>query len=379
MANNLMQQVLFEKTAIAVQDLADGAGYLMPVPARRFLRIGLPATSILKMARLHPMSSPEEHLDKFRWHVRVLRAGTSATALSEVEKPKPQLTKRVLQARLVKAQIDLPIETLEDNIEKQGFMQTLFDGLAPRVGLDWEELLVNGDVDNAVDAYLALFDGIYKQASSIIYNHLGGPVSLDLWTKMVKLMPPEFQSSLLGGAKFFTPFNLQHDWRANLAGRVGPVGDSNLQTLKEVGAFGIPIEPVVNVRDDVSYNGLANHADILLTNPAANIVVGLYGGLRLFMDLNVETGVWKIVLRFRTDAKLIEQTAAVKGRNVLIGATSQRVGGSSTARLLPDNPAALSVLGFTTPENDAEGFDDGITSFVPPANLGITAPVKFTP
>jgi hypothetical protein len=370
----VMHQELFRKARHSVQDLADGAGYLQPTQARRFLRLSLPETSMLRMVRIHPMQSPEEHVDKFRFATRVMRAASTETALTTTELATPQLSKQVLKAHLVKAEVQLPLETLEDNIEKEGYLQTILDGLAPRVGLDWEELVINGDTANAVDPYLCLFDGVYKQADQILYNHLGAAPNLDLWHKMIKLMPPEFQRVLPQG-RFWTAFNVQHDWRANLAGRFGPIGDAALQSLQQVAGFGIPIVPVYNVRDDQVFNSLANHSEVLLCHPN-NIVVGLYSGIRVFLDLDVRAGVWSIIIRFRTDAKLVEKTACVKGRNVLSGATSVRVGGSSTAELIPDDPVALSELGFTTTD-ETVGYDDGLTSFVPPADLGITAPVKF--
>lgn len=376
-----MYSILYaQKLAKAVhsaQDLVDGAGYLQPTPARRFLNIALPQSEMLGRIRTVPMSSHEEHVDKFRFATRVARAGTTEQALSEIELATPQLSKRVMRAVLCKASIKLPLETLEDNIEKEGYMQTVLDGFAARLGLDIEELLVNGDTNNAVDPYLALMDGFYKQADQILYNHAGNSVSLELWHRMIKLMPPEFQRTLSAGA-FFSAFNLQHDWRANLAGRTGAVGDAMLQSLKEVAGFGIPIVPVYNVPDNKVYGGQANYSDVLLTHPA-NLVMGLYSGLRVFLDMDTDAGVWSVTMRWRMACSVVEQTACVKGTNVLSGQTSVRVGGSSTATLIPHDPAATSVLGFSETSNGIETYADGVTSYVPPADLGITAPALFTP
>lgn len=372
----VLHHKVISKAQMAVQDLTTGAGYLQPIPAKEFLKLNIAETTMMRMARIHPMQAPEEHIDKFRYATRALRAGSSGVSLSALEMANPQLSKQVLNAHLVKAQVDIPLEVLEDNIEKAGFLKTILDGLAPRVGLDWEELCVNGDTDNSVDPFLALFDGWMKQASAITYNHLGGAVSINLWNKLIKLMPTEFQR-MLSQAALFTSWNLQHDWRANLAGRIGAVGDAHLQSLDSVKAFGIPLVPCANIRDDNTYDGLSNYSDVLLTHPK-NLIVGLYSGIRVFLDLSIKDGIWSIVIRFRTDAKLIEDTAVVKGRNVLSGATSLRVGGSSTAELIPDDPTALSELGFSVTDTTV-GYDDGVTSYVPPTDLGITAPSLFTP
>jgi hypothetical protein len=68
----------------------------------------------------------------------------------------------------------------------------------------------------------------------------------------------------------------------------------------------------------------------------------------------------------------------VKGRNVLSGQTSVNIGGTSTAELIPDDPVALSELGFNVTDT-TEGYNDSITSYVPPADLGVVAPPLFTP
>lgn len=366
-------EVAVKKAAVAVSQLSAEGGYMLPEQMDSFLQVAVPPTSILSQIPIIVMSRPERHIEKFRFATRVLRAGSTQTALDDTERALPQFSKQVLKSHLFKAEINVPKETVEDNIEKDNFIPSLLRAIAPRVGLDIEEVGINGDVNNAVDPFLAQFDGILKQASLYQYDHQGDTVNPDLWHKMIKLMPVEFQG-MLPGMSFFSPYNLQHDWRHWMTGRVGPVGDAALQSLNRLKASGLDVVPVANMREDDVYNGSANHGKVMLLHPS-NVAFGLRSGIEVTMDYDTRQGVWIVVLTLRMDWKLIERTAVVRGENILLGSTNSNVGGSSTAQLVAHNPTALNRLGYTIIDT-AIGNDDGLSTFVPPtgSDLGITAP-----
>jgi hypothetical protein len=372
----LTKEMAFEKAKLSVQQIANEGGYLFPEQAQTFLHLAVPETALLGRAPLIPMRAQERHIEKFRFAYRILRAGSAETALTDTEKGTPQFSKQVLSARTYKAQVDVPLEVLEDNIEGPGLMQSILRAMAPRIGLDWEESGINGDTDNAVDPFLALIDGLLKQASVIEYDHQGDSANLDLWNRMIKLMPVEFQR-YMSGMEFYTAYNVQHDWRVNVAGRNSAMGDAALSGSGPIGGLGRPIIPVANMRDDYAYGGASAHSKVLLTHPQ-NVVIGLHAGFHLFWDFDIENTVWKIVLRFRSDWKLVEKTAAVLGTNVLTGPSNSNVGGTSTAILVADVGTPQSELGFTITDLSI-GNDDDLSDFGPPTQLGITAPSFYPP
>src|SRR5690606_42091305 len=57
--------------------------------------------------------------------------------------------------------------TLEDNIDSAGFENTLLDLIADRVGIDLEELFINGDT-NSNAPFLKLTDGWLKKSANEI-------------------------------------------------------------------------------------------------------------------------------------------------------------------------------------------------------------------
>lgn len=367
----ITKDVALQKAKMSVSQIANEAGYLFPEQARRLVQLAIPGTAILGRAPIIPMKAAERHIEKFRFASRILRAGSSETTLTDLEKGVPQFSKQVLKAKTFKAQVDVPLEVLEDNIEGAMLMQSLLQAMAPRIGLDMEEVGINGDTANTVDPFLAQIDGILKQADEFVYDHQGDVPNLELWHRMIKRMPTEFQR-FMSGMEFYTAHNVQHDWRVNVAGRNTPQGDAALAGGAVIGALGRPIVPVANFRDDLVYNGAANHSQVLLSHPQ-NMAMGLHAGIQLFMDFDIEIQVWKIVLRLRMDWKLIEKTACVLGTNVLSGVTTNRVGGCSTAVLVEHSPIATSKLGHTITDSSI-GNDDNLSSFVPPVDLGIDAP-----
>lgn len=367
---------LIQKSDLSVRQIADQAGLLLPEQARNFIQLALPETAVLNEAQIIPMERPQRRIEKFRFDTRVLVAGSEGEALSETERSTPRFSMQELSSRTYKAEINVPKEVLEDNIEKDRLLESLLMALAPRVGLDWEEVGLNGDTTNQVDPFLATIDGIVKQGDAIEYDHEGDVPNLDLWHRSIKLMPPEFQR-VMSGMAFYTAYNIQHDWRANVAGRMGTLGDQAILGRSLLDPFGVRLVPVANIPDSDQYQGVSNYSKGFLTHPK-NIAVGLHAGIEVDADVNIREGVWIVVLRFRSDWKLIEKTAFVRMVNIFSGATSVNVGGCSTAQLIADDPTPLSELGYTVIDT-AIGAEDGVSIYEPPTDeeLGVTAPGPF--
>lgn len=374
----MSDSVLLQKSDMSVRQIADEAGLMLPDQAREFIQLQLAETALLNEAQIIPMNGPRRRIEKFRFDSRVLRAGSEGTALGADDRARPRFSMQELGSYTHKAEINIPKEVLEDNIEKARLLESVLRALAPRIGLDWEELGINGDTTNVVDPYLAMYDGILKQGDAIEYDHEGDSPNLDLWHKTIKLMPPEFQR-VIGGMAFYTAYNTQHDWRVNVAGRMGTLGDQAILGKGVLDPFGVRLVPVANIKDNESYGGVSAYSQGFLTHPK-NIAVGLHAGIEVDATVDVREGVWIVVIRFRSEWKIIEKTAFVRMANIFAGATSVNVGGCSTAQLVQDSPTALSTLGFTVTDTSI-GAADGVSIYDPPtdAELGVTAPGPFYP
>src|SRR6185312_8678006 len=174
---------IIRKADMALSDLST-AGHLNPEQTDQFIRTLIDQPTILGMCRQVTMKAPQMKINKIGFGSRILRPGVESTSLSQSDRVKPDLGQVVLNTEEVIAQINLPYDVLEDNIEggnvavplqtgAGGLHQTIVDLLAERAALDLEELGVQGDTSSG-DSYLALANGYLKLATANAAN-IGAP------------------------------------------------------------------------------------------------------------------------------------------------------------------------------------------------------------
>ena len=107
-----------------------------------------------------------------------------------------------LETKEVIAEVHIPYDVIEDNIERGnihtplqtgagGIHQTIVDLIAERAALDLEELGIQGDTANGTDAYLALQDGFLKLATANVVN-VDGVFDKAAVKQALKTMPTRY-------------------------------------------------------------------------------------------------------------------------------------------------------------------------------------------
>lgn len=310
MINN---KTLLEKADLAVSDLVSDGGYLLPAQAVRFMRVLIDQPTIIKQARVVPLKSPKQLVEKIRFGSRILRPGSSGVAVSAGDRVKPDLGSVELDAELFKAEVRLNDETLEDSIERGDLKDTIMELMAERVALDMEEVIVQGDTASG-DAFLAKFDGLLKQIVTNVVDHSTDPVDTKttkaLFYKMLKALPSEFKRdkrSLIA----YVSVNEELEYRETLSQRATVMGDKYTTDDAPATAAGVPIQDLPTMPDGQS----------LLTNPK-NINVGVWRKIKIETDKDVSAGQFIIVLSVRFDAKFSVEDAAVKATGISVGVAS---------------------------------------------------------
>jgi len=181
---------LLEKADLAIADLTAGGGILLPAQAQKFMRLLIKQSVVMKLATVIPMPSPKYQISKIKFGSRILRAGKEATALSDADRAKPDISFLELDAQLFKAEVHLSDEVLEDNIERGELRQTILEMIAEAAGRDMEEVIIAGDTASP-DSFLAVLDGILKQAKSHVVDAAGAVVKKDFFRDMLKSLPSE--------------------------------------------------------------------------------------------------------------------------------------------------------------------------------------------
>ena len=307
----LSNRTILEKADLALADLTAGGGILKPAQAQKFMRLLIKESVLMKLATVIPMASPKQQISKIKFGSRILRPGQEATALALADRAKPDLSSVELDAQLFKAEVRLSDEVLEDSIERGELRQTIMEMMAEAISRDMEEVLINGDTVSA-DPFLAVMDGVLKQATSNVVDAAGAPISKTLLQSMLKTLPSEHLRDKKA-MRFMTSVDADLDYRNTLADRATVAGDRLLESDTPVLHGGVPVQPVPLFPENL---GVGNdQTAIVLCNPK-NIHVGIWRQIRLESDRDISEGTLKIVATLRFDVKYAEEPGVAKAINV---------------------------------------------------------------
>ena len=85
-------RTILEKADMAIRDLQDGGGYLLPEQAKKFMRLLIKQSELMGMATVVPMAAPRQQTPKIKFGQRVLRAGKEGTRLAAQARVKPDFS-----------------------------------------------------------------------------------------------------------------------------------------------------------------------------------------------------------------------------------------------------------------------------------------------
>lgn len=300
---------LIQKADLALSDLAT-AGKLNPDQTNRFIRKLIDAPTIINMVRTVAMTAPTMKVNKIGFGSRILNAATSATALASASRVKPDLSQVTLNTKEVIAEINIPYDVIEDNIERGrvdgslqegagGLHQTIVDLIAERASLDLEELLIQGDTANGTDTYLALVDGFLKLMTSNVVN-AAGPISKDVIKAGVKAMPSRFLRNRAAMQHFISVPN-ETELRDNYANRQTALGDQHVQGNLPLYVYGSQVKGAA----------LMPAANGIFTDPQ-NLIFGIQRNIMIEYTKDIRSRVFIIVLTARVACAIEEEVACVK-------------------------------------------------------------------
>ncbi len=304
-------RTLLEKADLALADLTAGGGVLLPAQAQKFMRLLIKQSVLMQMATVVPMASPKHQIAKIKFGSRILRRGSEATALPVADRSRPDMSYLELDAQLVKAEVHLSDEVLEDNIERGELRQTILEMIAEAAGRDMEEVIINGDTASA-DPFLATLDGLLKQATSHIVDAGGVALSKNFLRDLLKSLPNEYLRDKKQMA-FLTSVDAELDYRNSLADRATVGGDRFIEEDTPALYSGVPVKPVPLFPENLGAGG--NRTVALLCNPK-NVHVGIWRQIRLESFRDVSAGVLRVVATMRFDAKFAEEAGVAKLINI---------------------------------------------------------------
>lgn len=300
-------KTIMAKADMEVADLIADGGYLQDEQAEMFIVDMIKESVLMRLVNVQGIKSHTKLIDKVGINGRVLRPGTSGHALAAADRVKPTTDQTTLTTNLMKAEIRLNDELLEDNIENGKFKQTVMSMMAEHTSLDLDDLLANGDTTSA-DPLLALFNGMIAGAVTHIVNAGGVPIAKSMLKDAIKAMPSQY-NRMKRNQRFLTSEDAQIDYHDYLADRATGLGDSKVQDdspdkYGNRAILGIPVFP-----DDL---GITNDQTVILLMDPKDAIFGFWRKIRVETDRDITTGEWIMVSSLRAGFQYKEEDAVVK-------------------------------------------------------------------
>lgn len=308
-----MSEILSQKADLALADLTSNGGLLNPEQNDVFIRQLMDQPTMLRAVRTVPMNAPQMKINKINFGQRILHPATQTGGMEDsgvndrwlvkAKRAAIQTEQVQLTTREVIAEIRIPYEVLEDNIEGASLTDTILAMIAERAAVDLEELLIMGDTTSS-DDFLALQDGILKQSTLNIVDATGQTNHINTFNNLKKALPTRFRRNL-NTMGFYASMDFESDYRVQVSGRSTPYADVVLTGSQPLPVMGVGLSGVA----------LMPLGQILFANPQ-NFIFGIQRNVRIEQDRDIRSREVIIVLTARIAIAVEEKRAVSKAINV---------------------------------------------------------------
>ena len=243
------------------------SGLLNPEQARKFIQQTFEATTLGKLVRHEMRMAQTGEIDKIGIAKRVLRKKTEGT--DDGYRANVETSKIEYAVTPVRLPWEISEETLRQNIEGQNLESIITNLMSTQVGVDREDLCLNGDTAISADDpdhdFYYVNDGWLKQlnAGAHIYDATSASsMNLDIFYKTLQQLPNKYNN---GKLKWLMSPRRAQEWELYLMKQVlekgGAVPDNVYTSPARIGVVECPA-----MSDD----------KIILADPKNLIVVNSY-------------------------------------------------------------------------------------------------------
>ena len=251
---------------------------------------------------------------KIEFGARIMRPGTEGVKLAGTDLVAPTTGNVQISTVLIRGEVPVTDEVLEDQVEQAGFSSTLMTMIAEAAGRDVEELMIQGDTGSG-DAYLALSNGWLQLAQGGTGNVLNatsiGPDYQDIMKQLLNSIPARFKRDK-ANMRYYVSVTGEENYRDQVASRATVLGDVQLEGDRPIRYQGIliqpvPLFPVTAGSPDTSFMLLSNRQN-------------LYAGWRRMVRIETwrdpREGGTSFVVSARVDAEIAHVPATAIATNV---------------------------------------------------------------
>jgi HK97 family phage major capsid protein len=312
---SMSNRELQRRTDLALSQLSSNGGLLDPMQANAFIDLIQEQPSLLRSVRMVRMNAPQMKINRLGFGTRIMKAapqgsppyaaddGTNDRYLLAADRSAPTTSQITLTTKEVMAEVHIPYEVLEDNIERGGFEEHIMRLIAERVAIDMEDWAINADTGSG-DDFLALADGYLKQMTSHVVNNASAGITPDLFQAGMLAMPQKYLRNLSQLRQYITVAD-NINYRANVAKRATGYGDSALNNTGELTAYGVTTESLALLPASTGF----------FTFPQ-NLIMGVQRNVMVETDKDIRARQIIIVVTMRVDVKIDLEDATVKYTNI---------------------------------------------------------------
>lgn len=304
------------------------SGLLNPEQSKQFIKQTFEATPLGPLVRHEMRRAKTGEIDKIGIASRIVRKKVEnidaqsngaapvldpATGQITGYRAKPNFSQVPYATTAIRLPWEITEETLRENIEGQGFESTVTNLMTTQLGIDLEDLYLNGDT--ATDAsdpdhdFLYINDGWIKQISNggHVYDASGGTgMSLDMFYGALAAMPNKYNNGRLRW--LMSPHRAQ-EWELFLLNQ-GLNSSANFPDSLYKSPASIPAIQVPRLPDD----------KIILADPQNLIVVNTYDvKIRKTVEgkeaIMADKRFYVVHLDFDTIIEELDATAIIEGIN----------------------------------------------------------------
>lgn len=251
----------------AVDTGSMSSGLLNPEQSRTFIQQTFEATPLGSLIRHEMRTAKTGEIDKIGIASRILRKKTENT--DDGYRVNVNASQVDYSTTAVRLPWEITEETLRENIEGENFEATITNLMTTQLGVDCEDLYLNGDTEtDSTDAdydFLKINDGWIKQISNggHVYDASSeSSMSLDMFYKALAAIPNKYNN---GKLRWLMSPRRAQEWELYLLNQVIGKGGAVPESIYTA-PVKIPVVECPSMSDDT----------ILLTDPKNLIVVNTY-------------------------------------------------------------------------------------------------------
>ncbi len=310
-------QELIQRADLAITDLATNGGILSPMQANQFIDFVVEEPTILSQVRQIRMTAPEMKINRLGFDGRILRAARQAGSANDdgsndryvrkADRAAPRTAQINLTTKEVIAEVRLPYEILEDNLEGQSLQTHIIRQIAQRAALDLEEKGLWGDTAlAATDPYLGQQDGWMKLANAHILDWDNAGIDASLFTNALLTLPQKYLRLLSQMKAFVSPADIIR-YGAWLQSRGTAMGDAAINGNFPLTPSGLRLEGAASMA--LGPVGTGGHA---LITPPQNLIWGITRDITIETDKDISSREHIIVVTARVGMQIDDKQAVIR-------------------------------------------------------------------